>query len=172
MIEKLKVQDFNQVYRIMEASFPSDEYRPYAEQKALLSNPVYTMYVWYGEPLIKAFIAAWAFDTFAFIEHFAVNPEYRNGGIGAKMLNEVVARLGKTVCLEVEPPENEMASRRIGFYQRNNFFLSGYPYIQPPISQGKNAIPLSIMTTNGEVDKHTFEQIKTTLYTELYKCIN
>ncbi len=147
MIEKLKTQDFDTIYDLMEMSFPSDEYRTYDEQKALLNNPAYSIYVLYDESQdIKAFIAVWGFNKFAFIEHFAVNPEHRNSGIGAYILNELVKLLGKTVCLEVEPPETEMASRRIGFYKRNSFFFNEYPYMQPPISQGKKAIPLFIMT--------------------------
>lgn len=105
------------------------------------------------------------------IDHLVVNPKYRNEGIGTKALNELVGMLDKTVCLEVEPPEGEMACRRIGFYQRNKFFLNEYSYMQPPMSKGKNAIPLLIMTSGGEVDEKNFEQIKTTLYTEVYKII-
>ena len=169
MIEKLKIQDFDMIYDLMEKSFPSDEYRTYDEQKALLNNPAYSIYVLYNEyQVIKAFIAVWEFNKFAFIEHLAVSPEHRNGGIGAYILNELVGLLGKTVCLEVEPPETEMAKRRIGFYKRNNFFLNEYPYMQPPISQGKKAIPLFIMTSGGKVDEDIFEQIKGTLYKKVY----
>ena len=172
MIEKLKNQDFDAIYHLMETSFPSDEYRTYEEQKELLNNPVYSVYVWYNETQsINAFIAVWEFAEFAYIDHFVVNPKYRNGGIGTKALNELVGMLDKTVCLEVEPPEGEMSCRRIGFYKRNKFFLNEYSYMQPPISKGKNAIPLFIMTSGGEVDEKTFEQIKTTLYTEVYKVI-
>ena len=172
MIEKLKIQDFDTIYDLMEMSFPGDEYRTYDEQKALLNNPAYSIYVLYNESQgINAFIAVWEFNKFAYIEHFVVNPEHRNGGIGAYILNELVELLSKTVCLEVEPPETEMASRRIGFYKRNNFFLNEYPYMQPPISQGKKAIPLFIMTSGSKVDEDIFEQIKSTLYTKVYKYI-
>ena len=172
MIEKLRIQDFDAIYDLMEKSFPSDEYRTYDEQKALLNDPDYSIYVLYNEYQdIKAFIAAWEFNTFAFIEHFAVNPEHRNSGIGSYILNELVELLGKTVCLEVEPTETEMATRRIGFYKRNNFFFNEYPYMQPAISQGKNAIPLFVMTSGRKVDEDIFEQIKGTLYKRVYKCI-
>ena len=43
MIEKLKIQDFDTIYDLMEMSFPSDEYRTYDEQKALLNNPGYSI---------------------------------------------------------------------------------------------------------------------------------
>lgn len=172
MIEKLKLQDFDKIYELMKMSFPSDEYRIYHEQKALLNNPSYSIYVLFSESKdIEAFIAVWKFDKFAFIEHFAVNPKYRNRGIGSNILNEIVEMIGKTVCLEVELPETEMAIRRISFYKRNNFFLNEYSYMQPPISEGKKAIPLLIMTLGSKVDEDTFEHIKDTLYTKVYKYI-
>lgn len=172
MLEKLRFDDFDTMYDLMEMSFPIVEYRPYHEQKALLNNPAYSIYVLHNETKdIKAFIAVWEFDKFAFIEHFAVNPKYRNCGVGGYVLNEITERIGKNVCLEVEPPETEIAIRRIGFYERNGFFLNEYPYIQPPISNGRMAVPLFLMTLGGKVDKDMFESIKATLYTKVYKYI-
>lgn len=169
MIEKLQIQDFDRVYEIMEMSFPADEYRNYDEQKALLKNPAYSIYVLNNESQdIKAFIAVWEFNKFAFIEHFAVNPKYRNGGVGTRFLNELVELLDKDICLEVEPPDADISIRRIGFYKRNNFHLNDYPYMQPPISQGKNTIPLFIMTSGSKVDEDIFEDIKGTLYKRVY----
>jgi ribosomal protein S18 acetylase RimI-like enzyme len=110
MIEKLLKYDFDKIFDLMEVSFPSDEYRTYDEQKALLDNPFYQVYVLKDSynNFVMAFVAVWEFEDFAFIEHFAVNPEYRNGGIGEKILNKLVDMLGKTICLEVEPPEDEI----------------------------------------------------------------
>ena len=172
MIEKLLKNDFDKIFDLMEASFPFDEYRTYDEQKALLDNPFYQVFVLKDSDnnSIKAFIAIWEFEDFAFIEHFAVNPQYRNGGIGAKILNKLVDLIGKTICLEVEPPEDELASRRIGFYQRNGFFLNHYPYMQPSISKGKNMISLLIMTSEKPVSKEEFESYKKVLYKIVYKC--
>ncbi|NLY76463.1 MAG: GNAT family N-acetyltransferase [Tissierellia bacterium] len=169
MIERLRNEDFDKIYNIMEMSFPSEEYRPYDKQKALLNKPEYSIYAMYSEYKdIKAFIALWDFSEFAFIEHLAVHPEYRNCGIGAYILNELVERFSKTVCLEVELPETEIASRRIGFYKRNNFCLNQYPYMQPSISEGMKPVPMFIMTSPTEVDKDFFEHIKGTLYTKVY----
>lgn len=41
MTELLKIQDFDQMYAIMEASFPDDEYRGYEGQRQLFENPEY-----------------------------------------------------------------------------------------------------------------------------------
>lgn len=171
MIRKLMREDFDSVFQIVEASFPKDEYRTYDEQKALLDNSAYEVYILRDsdDHAIKAFIAVWEFDSFAFIEHFAVNPKYRNRGIGSEFLREMVRMLGKMVCLEVEPPDNGIASRRIGFYERNNFFLNKYPYTQPPISAGRSAVPLLIMTYGRYIDRLEFADIKGELFAQVYK---
>ena len=171
MIKKLARKDFDEVFRLMEISFPEDEYRTYDEQKSLLDNSVYEVYILpdLDDKAIKAFIAVWKFDSFAFIEHFAVNPTYRNNGIGSDFLREIVRMLRKMVCLEVEPPNSDMASRRIGFYKRNNFFLNKYPYTQPPISAGRNPVPLLIMTYGRYINKMEFSRIKEELFTQVYK---
>lgn len=170
MIQQLNEDDFDNIYSLMQKSFPPDEYRTYKEQRELLDDPQYCIYVLEdsGTDKIKAFIAVWTFEDFAFIEHLAVNPLYRNGGIGAAMLQEVVDALACQVCLEVELPETEIAKRRIGFYERNGFVLNHYPYIQPPISKGRNPIPLFLMTSERGVEEERFEMIKSVLYKQVY----
>lgn len=169
MIKKLTINEFDQVFALMEECFPSDEYRFYDEQKDLLKNDCYQIYGWMNGDDIQAFIALWQFDKFAFIEHFAVNPIYRNNGLGSKMLNQIVEMVKKPVCLEVELPDTSLAKRRIGFYQRNDFFLNEYPYIQPPMSEGKKPIPLLIMTTQQKLNKEEFEEVKKILHTKVYR---
>ena len=44
MIERLDPKEFDAVFNLMEQSFPKEEYRPYAGQKALLSDPAYAIY--------------------------------------------------------------------------------------------------------------------------------
>ncbi len=169
MIQKLNAEDFDKIYSIMKESFPPDEHRTYQEQKELLSNPQYCIYVLpdFEAKDIKAFIAVWKFDDFAFIEHFAVNPIYRNSGIGSSMLQETVKILSCMICLEVELPNNEISKRRIDFYKRNGFYINDYRYIQPPISNGRNPLPLKIMTSGNEITEDKFNEIKALLY----KCV-
>ena len=148
----------------MKQSFPIDEIRPYEEQKELLSDSRYSIYAEEG-----GFLGVWEFDDFLFIEHFAVDKAKRNSGLGSKILTEFLENNEKPVCLEVELPDTDIAKRRIGFYERNGFFLNEFDYFQPPISKGKNIVPLMIMTSNGKISKTIFEEIRDTLYKEIYK---
>lgn len=171
MLEKLKQEEFENVYAIMERSFPEDERRTKEEQRALLDNPLYHLYILRDEVSldVKAFVAVWKLDMVVFVEHLAVNPQFRNGGLGSLILKELMQIYDEKICLEVEPPIEEMAKRRIGFYERNGFFLNSYDYMQPPISEGRRSIPLLIMTSGSEVTEEEFGKIRDLLYSRVYQ---
>lgn len=172
MLTRLNNDEFEQVYRIMEASFPPDEHRPYEEQLELLENPNYQIYVAKEDDNsleIQGFMAMWQFENISFIEHFAVDSKYRNTGLGSRMLCEIKEHLSRRICLEVELPDNDMAKRRIQFYKRNGLYYNDYPYIQPAISKGHNSIPLRIMTSGGVVIQSEYREIRDILYRDVYK---
>lgn len=169
MLNKTSITDFDGIYDIMQSSFQSDEYRLRDEQLKLFKNPYYSVYSVRNNDSIVAFAAIWTFSEFTYIEHLAVDPNCRNGGMGSRILREIADSTADRICLEVELPKNDIARRRIDFYKRNGFFLNDHPYIQPPISTGKQALPLLIMTTLSPIDRPLFEEIKTTLYSEVYK---
>lgn len=162
-------EEFEKVFDLMVEAFPVDERRTFDEQKELLSNPIFDIYVLKDdESEIKGFISIYRFEKFVYVEHFAVNPKYRNLGLGHKILSNLTACFSR-LLLEVEVPETEQAKRRIGFYERNGFYLNDYPYIQPPISKSTNPIPLLLMTTGGKLTRNEYDEAKSTLYKGVYK---
>lgn len=171
MLEMMKKDEFDQVFSLMERSFPTDEYRSYKEQKALLERPEYRIYVLHGikHTDIRAFLAIWNLSDFTFLEHFASAPEVRGQGLGSAALREAGRLFSGQICLEVELPETEIAKRRIAFYERNGFYLNDNLYFQPPISKGKQKIPLMIMTSAGRVGKERFAEIRDRLFREVYQ---
>ncbi len=172
MLQKINntEEEFEKVFALIQKSFPTDEYRSFADQQKLLSNPHYSIYVIYDSGRrVTACLAVWEFENFAFFEHFAVDPEHRNTGLGSKILAEAVTFLKKPVCLEVELPETELAKRRIGFYKRNGFFLNKYSYVMPPQGEGKKPLPLYIMTYGRKITEEKFLNIKSTVYEKVYQ---
>lgn len=168
-LEKLQEKDFEEVWEIMYDSFPVDERRTKEAQKSLLSEDTYSLYGYRKEGQLAAFFAVWEFKDFAFVEHFAVKKEARNGGIGAGLLQQLLRQLNKMVILEVELPESELAKRRIGFYERNGFVQNGYPYVQPALSAEGKPLPLQIMSMPTALDEAEFENVRDTLYRGAYK---
>jgi len=147
-------------------SFPPEERRPWLQIADTASMPLlYGIYV--GDTTFAGIITVWNFDKYAYVEHFAVDPSSRGGGIGAKALSALRRKLGIPVVLEVEPPEHPdpMAPRRIAFYQRCGFTLLDYPYIQPSYAPGLPSVPLCLMTTDPTLDP---TDITATLHTRVY----
>lgn len=168
MLEKLNENRFDEMFEIMQNSFPRDEYRQRSEQEKLFSDSRYTAYGLDLGNELCAFITVYELDGLAFVEHFAVNEKFRGHGTGSLVLAELKKLIPHRICLEVEPPETPTAKRRIAFYERNGFFLNEYDYCQPPFSADRSPVELRIMTTLGKLTRQEFEQIKHTLYTHIY----
>lgn len=170
-MDRAFLEDFDKIYKIMCDSFPDTEIRSYEGQKALFEKDAYRVFCTRENGEIVSIAAIWQFDDFTFVEHLATTPNLRGKGIGASILREIIKTSPNIVCLEVEPPENELTRRRIGFYERNGMNLNSYPYIQPSLGEGRDAIPLLIMTSGAKIDTPTYNIIKSTLYKEVYNVI-
>ncbi|HJB74875.1 MAG TPA: GNAT family N-acetyltransferase [Candidatus Eubacterium faecale] len=166
---RLYKSDFDALYKIMEESFPKDEIRAYSDQAALFDRSEFFAYGVKDESgKLKAFITFWHLNGFTFGEHFAVDPNERGAGLGAKILAEVLKTDGRRFCLEVELPETETAKRRIGFYERMGFTLNDFEYCQPPLGKDRKAVALKIMSTGGKLTQAEFEKVKAEIYINVY----
>ena len=76
MIKKVSVQEFDAIYEIMSVSFPRCERRTKDGQKALFSLANYTVYGWYEQKRICAFLAAYTLDQWRFVEHLATDQTF------------------------------------------------------------------------------------------------
>ncbi len=169
MLKRLTQNEFPKIYEIMEQSFPKEEYRPYEGQLALMERECYRIY---GEETstgaLRGFMAVWELGEYCFLEHFAVSFVERNGGLGTAMLRELGELYSVPICLEVEPPKDELTCRRVGFYQRNGFYLNPFPYEQPSLGPGRSPVPLQLMTTGKPLSREAFHCLMETLYTHVY----
>ena len=171
MLTRMTPDEHDALYRLMLQSVPRDELRSLEAQRALLRESAYHPYVVHGETgEVIALLTVWALDEVTFVEHFAVSPALRGGGIGSRLLGEIVATYPKPICLEVERPETETARRRIDFYRRNGFHLNEYDYVQPAYEQARAPVPLYVMTWGQAIDRPTFERIRAALYRHVYHC--
>lgn len=178
MLYKSGKELFNDVFRIMQDSFPENERRTYAEQKELLKNKHYNLYVYKEKENsdIEGFIGFWKLSSFIFIEHIAVDSAKRGQGTGSKMLKEIKAICNEPInninyngiVLEVELPDNPEAISRIKFYERHGFFLNKYHYEQPPMKEGMDLLPLYIMSYGRELSEEEFKKVRNILYKDIY----
>ena len=71
--------------------------------------------------------------------------------------------------LDSEFFDSERMLYRTRSWEKNGFFYNDYPYVQPPISKGRNPIELRIMTWGKEILEDEFLHIKTLIHREVYK---
>lgn len=140
------------VQALYESAFPRDERRDFIEVIRLMEtkHELFHVRVFENEAGFAGFLTSWEWDDFRYFEHFAIDSTLRNKGIGAIALQQAIGTCNKPAILEVEPPETELARRRIGFYERNGFRLwTTLPYLQPSYGKGKNPVRLCLMTAGN-----------------------
>lgn len=168
ILTKLKKQDFDRLFRLMQEAFPPEEYRPKEKQYAILDDESYYVAVAEADEEIIAFLAIWRLDGFDFAEHFAVDAKHRGKGIGGELLREYLKNSGRPLVLEVENVDDDISKRRIGFYQRNGLTLSDICYDQPNFQRSEKKIPLRIMySENGKA--LDLARVKDTIFRLVYK---
>lgn len=154
------------------SAFPPEERRPIVFQRANIDdNPLMRLLLISDEQKAPiGFITYWTFDSFCYVEHFAIHPIYRNKGFGSQSILSFINSVQLPVVLECElPGSSTLADRRIDFYKRSGFHLWSREYIQPPYpGNNDNGTFLSLMVTEGlEVDMD-FEMIVKTIYHNVY----
>lgn len=160
----------NQVEITYTDSFPVEERRPFPFIKELIDEKdLFRLYVIERDYQYAGFITLWFFDDFVYVEHFAIDPAARNGGIGAKTIELIRDIAAKPVVLEVELPVDEFSQRRIGFYERCDFVLDSHVYFQPPYHMGDKELEMRLMSTQGYVTDENFEAVKRLIYKYVYR---
>lgn len=152
----------------MVLSFPAEEYRPLEELRLMTDREpaFYNNIVLHGlEPV--GLLTYWDLGCFYYGEHFAIDPGMRNGGYGRAAMEWLCARVTPLV-LEVEMPEEEMARRRIGFYQRLGFQLWNNDYLQPPYRKGDRSFPLRLMAYGALDSEKDFAHVRRCIYNKVY----
>ena len=164
------VKDFlDPVWHLIEKtyteSFPEVERRDFPLVRNLVKDESrFIVYALSREDRYVGFITAWLFDGYTYVEHFAIDPEFRNGGIGAEAMKQFQLFCATPVVLEVEMPVDGISRRRIGFYERLGFKLDNHVYHQPPYRAGGEWLEMRLMMY-GDVDlEHSFEQVTNCLH--------
>lgn len=172
-IRKLDISNTHEISYIENLyieSFPLSERRPVEKMLNLYKNDSpFVISVTIEDDQIVGFLTYWDLGEFIFAEHFAISPEYRNGGYGRKVMDLFIASSDKPIILEVELPTTILSERRIGFYQRIGFKLwENINYQQPPYHNESNAISMKLMSYgNIDIEKELIS-IKDKIYETVY----
>ncbi len=160
-----------QVQHLYESAFPADERRDFGDLVSLLADsnvPFSAIGAFDGDTLL-AFLTYWQLDcSVTYGEHFAVIPQMRGQGIGRSMLTYFLDNVAADMVLEVEPPVEPIAVKRVKFYERFNFKLhDDIAYMQPPYGPGKNGLEMKLMT-HGDISPQRLKQAITEIRAKVY----
>ncbi|MDU1889359.1 MAG: GNAT family N-acetyltransferase [Dysgonomonas sp.] len=153
-------------------SFPLSERRPVDKMLDLYkSGSPFIISVAIEDDELVGFLTYWDLGEFIFAEHFAISPEYRNGGYGRKVMDLFIESTDKPIILEVELPTTILSERRIGFYQRIGFRLwENIQYHQPAYYEDSGTVPMKLMSYRDIDIENNLIEIKDKLYSVVYNC--
>ena len=144
-LEKISPVDFDGLYDEMEHAFPHEERRDREAARAVLADERYSLCHVTRDGERVGLLGYWSLDGFTFLEHLAIFPQHRNKGIGKNVI-ELAKKHLSPFLLECEPPETEIAARRLAFYRRCDLLQNDHPYIQPSYHENEAGVPLILMS--------------------------
>ena len=168
-LELSNIDEVSFVENLYIESFPPSERRPVKKMLDFYQdNDLFFIDVAVEDGRLVGFLTYWDIDEFIFAEHFAIAPEFRNGGYGRKVM-KLFQKSAKPIILEVELPSTILSERRIGFYQRLGYKLwENVQYQQPAYSIDGLAIPMKLMTYGNLNVERDLIEIRSKIYSIVY----
>ena len=154
-------ENFPELWNICENAFPLCERRVLQQQIEILDNSSYRLEAWIENDRVIGFIGWWDFDLFRYVEHYAINPEYRARGYGSKFLRKWLNESTKKVVLEIEPVVDETTYKRLKFYKKLSFVENNYKHIQPPYHKNGESMPYKILSYPGKIQPGLYNSFVT-----------
>ncbi|MCD7839340.1 MAG: GNAT family N-acetyltransferase, partial [Erysipelotrichaceae bacterium] len=142
--------------------------REYDWMKEIYEQKKFKIYGYLQEEQLLGVITLWEFDEFHYIEHFAVDESYRGQGIGSKIIEDMKLLSDKPLVLEVEEIVDNITQKRVHFYEKHDFVLSSYHFIQPPLRDNAKDVPLIYMSYPALLDNDMYDKIYIELKNKVY----
>ena len=153
-------------WEIYQSNFPSGEQRLLADHiRALEDDRYHSMAILQGDHVV-GILFYWRLPPFLFVEHLAIGEAFKGRGIGSDVLSLLKQQIGRLI-LEIDPPDDEIAVRRMHFYERDGFILNPYLHVNLPLRIGEEALPLRIMTVDTMLSEVEYEAFLSVLMTDL-----
>ena len=157
---------------LFESAFPEEERPPFSELKHRDTSKFHFLVATNDnddgdEPI--GILTYWDFEEMVYIEHFAIDEDLRNQGLGKAVFLNFLSQQKKQIILEVELPHDETSDHRIEFYASMGLYQNPQKYIQPPYTKRKKSVPMIVMS-KYELDDEEFDEIREILYREVYNC--
>ncbi len=148
--------DYRQAIEIYEEAFPLAERHPVNVISHRISTGLYKAYVGRlketGEVVLMAFLWPFQDSNLILLDYLAAKKSFRGKSVGSSYLSkmsQILESQQKYILIEVDNPKfapnEEEATRRIAFYQRNGAqLLKDLRYLLPPL-QGDEPTEMFLM---------------------------
>ncbi len=150
-------------------SFPIFEQRSVSQQVKAFQNERYKLLAFTENDSFLGFISYWEFNTYCYVEHFAVNTVLRGKGYGSNLLRSFIQSTRKIVLLEIDPITDSISEARLRFYKRCGFYENPYPHKHPAYRQEYLPHPLIVLTTKREISKDEYQNFNLDLISTIMK---
>lgn len=158
---------YDDFYAIYSVSFPIFEQRNLEQQEYAFRYDNYFLDCLTDEDRFLAFIAYWDFEDYIYIEHFAVNPDYRGENIGSRCLQQLIDTKQKMILLEIDPLSTDIARKRFRFYERLRFVANAYAHHHPAYNRKFQPHELIVLSLQRKIDINLYN----TFYTDLSEIV-
>ena len=158
---------WEEAFTLCESAFPSEERRDRGEILRVMKNSDYHFCVLLEGEELCGIVLYWEIGELIYLEHLATLPEKRCSGLGTAAL-ELLKQEGKMIILEIEPPQDELTRRRLGFYSRNGFARAPYRHIQAKYHEGDPDVELVILSYPEVIEKEDYDSFYS--YLQRYVC--
>jgi len=147
-------ESFRAIYDI---SFPIYEQRTVEQQEYAFSFSCYHLDTYVNDGKLIGFIAYWEFDSYLYIEHFAIHPDERGKGTGKSILEHLIQTHSKYILLEIDPVQDEISARRLRFYSSIGFLENPHQHVHPAYREGFEGHRLTVLTTERVITPDEYE---------------
>ena len=153
---------------LFEEAFPEQERPPFSIIRQRDAGKFHFLVAENGDEPV-GILTYWTFDDLVYVEHFAIDEELRNQGLGKAVFLNFLSQQKRQVVLEVEQPHDETSENRVEFYASMGLYINPQEYFQPSYRGDQVTVPMIIMS-KYELDDDEFTEIRDLLYREVYKC--
>lgn len=169
-MKKLSMPQFDEAYQLFEESFVLAELRPYQQMKSLFEKGLFHIYGEYQDEQLMGALIVWELETCVYLENFAVSAKARGQGLGTRFIHHFRDLYhDRFLFMEVEEPFDEISKRRIHFYEKNDYILNPFHYIQPPFRKDDPQVKLTFMTYPEIMNEEQYQDIKDELFRVVYQ---
>ncbi len=161
-------EDVLEIAEIYVSAFPEEERRPLRAQAVAARRPQALFYRIVREGQTVGLFTAWELREVVYGEHFAMGPRVRAQGLGTKVLRTIMRTTGKPLFGEVEPPTDELTTRRLNFYLREGFYVLDREYYQPAYTPELPPVKLLLLSTDATLQGERLEATIDDLFTTVF----